>query len=76
MYTIINYIIKYRVKLVLLEAQDLKLLPFKLKCREQYPLLWDSFEQPSFEHNRRHCFPLNFFLIPLGVVTISPFLYL
>ena len=50
--------------------------PFKLRWREQYPRRWDSFEQPSFEHNRRHCFPLNFFLIPEGVDTTSPFLYL
>lgn len=45
------------------------------KCREQYPLRWDSFVQPSFEHSLRHCLPLNFFLIPLGVETTSPFLY-
>jgi hypothetical protein len=50
--------------------------PLRLKCREQYPLLWDSFEQPSFEHSLRHCLPLNFFLIPFGVETTSPFLYL
>ena len=31
---------------------------------------------PGLEHKRRHCLPLNFFLIPLGVDTTSPFLYL
>lgn len=31
--------------------------------------------QPSREHRRRHCFPLNFLRIPLGVQTTSPFLY-
>ena len=33
-------------------------------------------EQPSFEHSLLHCFPLNFFRIPFGVETTSPFLYL
>lgn len=46
------------------------------RCREQNPLRWDSFVQPSLEHNRRHCFPLNFFLIPFGAATMSPFLNL
>ena len=27
------------------------------------------------EHSLRHCFPLNFFRMPLGVETTSPFLY-
>ena len=49
--------------------------PFKLRCLEQYPRLWDSLEQPSLEHNLRHCLPLNFLRIPLGVETTSPFLY-
>ena len=31
--------------------------------------------QPSLEHSRLHCLPLNFFRIPLGVQTTSPFLY-
>lgn len=33
-------------------------------------------EQPSLLHSLRHCFPLNFFLIPEGVETTSPFWYL
>lgn len=45
------------------------------RCREQYPLRWDSFMHPSREHSLRHCFPLNFLRIPLGVHTTSPFLY-
>ena len=49
---------------------------FMLKCLEQNPLLWDSLEQSSLEHNLRHCLPLNFFLIPFAAETISPFLYL
>ena len=55
---------------------DLRLLPLSERCREQYPLLWDSLVQPSLEQSRRHCFPLNFFRMPLGVDTTSPFLYL
>lgn len=45
------------------------------RCREQYPLRWDSFMQPSREHSRRHCLPLNFLRMPFGVQTTSPFLY-
>lgn len=45
------------------------------RCLEQYPLRWDSFEQPSREHSLLHCFPLNFFRMPVGVHTTSPFLY-
>lgn len=45
------------------------------RCLEQYPLRWDSFIHPSLEHSLRHCFPLNFLRIPLGVHTTSPFLY-
>ena len=33
-------------------------------------------EQSSLEHSRRHCLPLNFFLIPFAADTMSPFLYL
>ena len=33
-------------------------------------------EQVSLEQSLRHCLPLNFFLMPLGVETTSPFLYL
>ena len=51
------------------------LFPFMDKCREQNPRLWDSLLQPSFAQSRLHCFPLNFFLMPVSVVTISPFLY-
>ena len=43
------------------------------KCREQNPRRCDSLVQPSFEHSLRHCLPLNFFLIPFAVLTISPF---
>lgn len=45
------------------------------RCLEQYPRRWDSFEQPSLEHNLLHCFPLNFLRMPVGVHTTSPFLY-
>ena len=31
--------------------------------------------QPSREHSRRHCLPLNFLRMPLLVHTTSPFLY-
>lgn len=49
--------------------------PFKDRCREQYPLRCDSLLQLSREHSRLHCFPLNFFRMPLGIWTMSPFLY-
>lgn len=45
------------------------------RWREQYPRRCDSFMQPSREHSRLHCFPLNFLRMPLGVHTTSPFLY-
>ena len=51
-------------------------MPLRLRWREQYPLRCDSLEQPSREQSRLHCFPLNFFRMPLGVETTSPFLYL
>ena len=35
-----------------------------------------KFIQIKLITNLRHCLPLNFFLIPLGVETTSPFLYL
>ncbi len=57
-------------------ADETRDFPRRLRCLEQYPRRCDSFEQPSFEQSRLHCFPLNFFLIPLGVDTTSPFLYL
>ena len=57
-------------------ADETRDFPRRLRCLEQYPRRWDSFEQPSFEHSLLHCFPLNFFRIPLGVETMSPFLYL
>ena len=51
-------------------------MPLRLRWREQYPRRCDSLEQPSREQSRLHCFPLNFFRMPLGVETTSPFLYL
>lgn len=45
------------------------------RCLEQYPRRWDSLEHPSLEQSLRHCFPLNFLRIPVGVHTTSPFLY-
>lgn len=45
------------------------------RCLEQYPRRWDSLEHPSLEHSLLHCLPLNFFRIPVGVHTTSPFLY-
>lgn len=53
-----------------------RLLPLRLRCLEQYPRRWDSLVQPSLEQSRRHCLPLNFLRIPLGLDTTSPFLYL
>lgn len=47
-------------------------LTFIERWREQNPRRWDSLVQPSRLHKRRHCFPLNFFLTPLGVLTTSP----
>ena len=58
------------------EDEDRRDFPRRLRCLEQSPRRCDSFEQPSFEQSRRHCFPLNFFRIPFGVETTSPFLYL
>ena len=58
------------------DADVINDLPLRLRCLEQYPLLWDSLEQLSLEQSLLHCFPLNFFLIPLGAATTSPFLYL
>ena len=46
------------------------------RCREQNPRRCDSLVQPSLEHNRRHCLPLNFLRIPFGAETMSPFLNL
>ncbi len=50
--------------------------PLIERCREQKPRRCDSFVQPSFEQSRRHCFPLNFFRMPFGAATMSPFLNL
>ena len=47
-----------------------------LRCRLQKPRRCDSLLQPSLLHRRRHCLPLNFLRMPLGVDTTSPLLYL
>ena len=51
--------------LELLEDREVFGSFLSLKCREQNPLRWLSFIQSPFEHNRRHCFPLNFFRTPV-----------
>lgn len=46
----------------------------EFRCFEQSPHFCDSFQQSSTPHSLLHCFPLNFFFIPSGVMIISPFL--